>query len=150
MQVARGTDRAKGIVLVGHRRTEEGEHPFGRGGLEHAAVALDNLAGSLEQPILARLGDLGVAILLAVRRPRGQHRDDLAGLVRRHRLGRGRRRERRILGEHGALQLLELRAGLDPELLDELRPRALVDVERVGLAPAAVEGHHQLPAQALA
>ena len=48
------------------------------------------------------------------------------------------------------MQLAELAAGLDPELIDERAPRALIGVERLGLAAAPVEGEHQLAAQPLA
>ena len=39
---------------------------------------------------------------------------------------------------------------LDADLLDERPPRVAVDLERLGLAPAAVEREHQLPGQPLA
>ena len=44
---------------------------------------------------------------------------------------------------------LERGPGLDAELLEERAPRLLVGVQRVRLAPVAVEREHQLPAQAL-
>ena len=46
------------------------------------------------------------------------------------------------------LEPLELRAGLDPQLLDEPRARVLVRVERLGLPARAVEGQHELAAEA--
>ena len=48
------------------------------------------------------------------------------------------------------MQLAELAAGLDPELVDERAPRALIGVERLGLTAGAVEREHQLAAQPLA
>ncbi len=60
------------------------------------------------------------------------------------------RLEGRLLAEDGALEALEGGARLDPELLDEQLPRLLVDGERFGLAPVAVEGEHELAAEALA
>ena len=51
--------------------------------------------------------------------------------------------------EDRVLQLLENSTGLDPELVHERLPRLLVHGERLGLAPRAVEGEHQLTAQML-
>ena len=48
------------------------------------------------------------------------------------------------------MEPLELRAGIDPELLHERASRLLVGVERLDLSSRAVEGQHQLPAQPLA
>ena len=48
------------------------------------------------------------------------------------------------------MQLLQHRARLDPELLDQLVAPRAVDGERVGLAARAVEREHQLAAQPLA
>jgi hypothetical protein len=48
------------------------------------------------------------------------------------------------------LQLLQLRAGLDPELLDEAHPRRLVGVERLRLPAGAVEREHQQAPEGLA
>ena len=44
----------------------------------------------------------------------------------------------------------QLRPGLDADLLDERAPRLAVDLERLGLAPAAIEREHQLPGEPLA
>src|SRR5262249_57037155 len=57
--------------------------------------------------------------------------------------------ERRVLLEDRALELAQRVAGLDPELLHERPARALVDGERVGLSPGAVQREHQLATQAL-
>src|SRR6266516_5594947 len=63
---------------------------------------------------------------------------------------RGGRRELRILGEDFPLELLQLWAGLEPELLAE-RPAGLaVRLQRVRLPAGAVEGAHQLSLQPLA
>ena len=48
------------------------------------------------------------------------------------------------------MQIAQRAPGLDPELLDQRRARGLVDGERIGLAPRAIEGEHELPAQSLA
>src|SRR5262245_21623457 len=61
---------------------------------------------------------------------------------------RGRRQrskpERRIVSKDRALDFLEHRARLEPELVDEALPRSPVGVERLGLASRAVEGEHQV------
>src|SRR5262249_10184928 len=58
--------------------------------------------------------------------------------------------KRRILAEDRPLELLQLLAGLDPELVDEHGPPALVDRQRIRLAPAAVEREHELGTYVLA
>src|SRR4029079_10452321 len=66
----------------------------------------------------------------------------------------GRRRRRRVepgvLTEDRLLELAQLAAGLDPELVHERAARVLVGAERLGLAPRAVQRAHELAAQALA
>ena len=74
---------------------------------------------------------------------------------RRRFLDRRRRRrlccklQRRVLVQYLALELLERRARLDPDLLDERLPPALEDLQRVRLPSAAIEGEHQLGAGTL-
>jgi hypothetical protein len=51
--------------------------------------------------------------------------------------------------EDRLLQLLQLPAWVDPELLDERPPRVLVDGQRVRLPAGAVEREHQLCPQTL-
>jgi hypothetical protein len=52
--------------------------------------------------------------------------------------------------EDGSLEALELIVRLEPELLVQQPPSGAVDLERVCLAAAAIEGQHELPAQTLA
>ena len=54
----------------------------------------------------------------------------------------GARRD--LLPQDRAVELLELRARLEPELVDERAARVLVRVERLRLPPRAVERQHQL------
>ena len=61
-----------------------------------------------------------------------------------------RRRQLRILPQHLPLELLQLRRGVEPELVGECEPRGAVDLERLGLPAAAIEREHQLAAQSLA
>ena len=55
-----------------------------------------------------------------------------------------------VLAEDRGLELAELRAGIDAELLDEGLARGAVGGERVRLAARAVEREHELRARALA
>ena len=58
--------------------------------------------------------------------------------------------ERRVLAQDRALELLQRRARLDSQLVDERAPGGLVGGQRLGLAPRPVEREHQLAAQPLA
>ncbi len=89
---------------------------------------------------------------------RPQHWDEPAGEQRLHDLGVvildrprsvGRRGKHRLLAEDVAVQLLKLRAGIDPELLREREAARVVDVERLGLTAGAIESKHQLTTQPL-
>ena len=64
-------------------------------------------------------------------------------------VGLVRRCKRWILLQHLSLELLQLRPGVESELVGG-DPRRAVDLERLGLATAAVERKHQLTAQPLA
>ena len=57
--------------------------------------------------------------------------------------------ERPLLAQDRAVERLELRAGFDPELLDERAARVAVRGERIGLPSRPVEREHQLRAQPL-
>ena len=62
---------------------------------------------------------------------------------------RQQRLEGRVLGEDLLLQAPELGARLDPDLLDQRRARLVVGLERLRLAPVAIEGEHALRVKAL-
>ena len=64
--------------------------------------------------------------------------------------GPGRQLERRLVAQHGLLQPAQVRARLEPELVDQRAPRVGVGLERLRLATAAVQREHQLRAQPLA
>ena len=57
--------------------------------------------------------------------------------------------ERRILAQDRLLELLELLAGLEPELVREYALGLAIRAERFCLTPRAIEREHQLAAQAL-
>ena len=58
--------------------------------------------------------------------------------------------ERRVMGQDRLLERAQVGPRLDADLLDQRVARAAVGLERVGLAPAAVERQHQRTVQALA
>ena len=61
-----------------------------------------------------------------------------------------RRLEDLVVREDGPLELLQGRAGLEPELIGERPPGVSVDLECFRLPPGPVEREHQLAAQAFA
>ena len=80
------------------------------------------------------------------RRERGVVADDRAAAGR----PREGRAERWILTQDGALELLQHRARLDPELVHQQPSAFAVAGERLRLPSAAVEREHQLPPRLLA
>ena len=70
-------------------------------------------------------------------------------------LGRGARRcrnsqiERRVAGEDGKFELLQPRAGLEPQLLGQAASERLVNLQRLRLPRRPVKGEHELAAQPL-
>ena len=72
-------------------------------------------------------------------------RDDGDRLAQRPRRRLARSQiEGRILSKHGTFQLLQDRAGLEPEVFGKLPPGPRVHVERLCLPAAAVQRDHQL------
>ena len=65
-------------------------------------------------------------------------------------IGRPRALQRRVVAQDRLVERAQLRPGLDADLVRELAPCRPIGVERLGLAPAAVEGDHQLPREPLA
>ena len=109
-----------------------------------AALADPGLAGDEHEP--PATGDRVVE--------RAEQHAELA-LAADESAGRGGRRRRGrvelgVLTQDRLLELAQLAAGLDPELVDERAARVLVGAERLGLAPRAVQRAHELAAQALA
>ena len=58
--------------------------------------------------------------------------------------------QRRVLPKDRSLQLLERRARVDPQLVDECPARILVGVQSLRLPTRPVQRRHQIPPQALA
>ena len=70
--------------------------------------------------------------------------DDVFEVVLARAPRRARASEADLLAEDRAVELLQRRARVDPELLDERAASLLVGLERLGLPPRAVEREHQL------
>ena len=66
------------------------------------------------------------------------------------RRGRPLRGQGRVMAKDRLLELVQGRARLDAELLDEQPPRLAIDLERLGLATRAVERLHERRSQPLA
>ena len=67
----------------------------------------------------------------------------------RHDSELGGGRERGVLAQDRLVQRAQLRGGLDAQIVDQRGARRAVDVERLGLAAAAIEGEHELTREAL-
>jgi hypothetical protein len=121
-----------------------------------AALADPRLADEQEEPPTAgqRVVEPGLERvelpLAADERPRGAP----AGHGRGHLLfdlwSRRRKVQRRVLAQDAPLELLELWARLDSELLDKGPPRDLVRVQGLCLAPGPIERKHELGTRAFA
>ena len=133
-----------------HGRAEERQHGVTDELLHRAAVSLQ--LGAQPQVIAGEQSAhvLGIELLRARRETdqvAEEHGDDLpllAWLLRHRRLLGGRWGQSRILVEQLFVQLPQLGPGLDPELLDQQPPCLLIERQRFGLPPAAVERKHQL------
>ena len=109
------------------------------------ALAHARRAGQRHEAVLVQQRrDLGELVVAADER--GRRRREVAATPAAGREGG----DRRVLREDRLLEPPELRPRLEPELVREHAPRLLEDLERVRLAPAAVERQHQLPPQPLA
>ena len=138
---------AQRVVLVGDGRAERRDHDVPAQLADRVAVAKPDRLHGVVAAVHDVLQHLGIQ-----RRPAlagaDVHRDadDLAPARSPRR--RGERAD--AVAEDVALQLLQLRRRVEPQLVGQHLPRVPVGGERVGLAPAAVERQHQLGAQRLA
>jgi hypothetical protein len=127
----------------GTARPRLAEHLLGQPGLADPRLAgQENQAPATGERVVECAGQRGELALAT---------DEHARRVRRAAL-LGRRcveLERGVLPQERLVELLELPAGFDAELLDEHRPRRPVGVESLGLAAASVERQHQLSVQPL-
>ena len=151
--------RAAGHLGDGQRAGDRGHDAAGRDGAEvdpPDARVVDAGDGLRREPGLADARGAGQRhepLLAQQRVQRGQ----VAAAAEEARLeARQRRRSRRgqlerpVLEQDHPLQLAQLRAGSEPELVRQRAPHLLVGLQRLGLAPRAVERDHQLSAGTLA
>ena len=169
LEVQRRVAGALGVVLVGDRRAEQGHDPVAGELVDRPLEAVDALAQDREEALHDPPPLLRVALLGELHRPHHvgeQHRHLLALPLERGapttdfsadrftlRLARGLwRREVQggVLPQDRLLELAQLSAGLDAELVDEHLAGRAVDLERLGLAAATVQAEHQLAAEPLA
>ena len=134
-----GPDRAQPIVLVARPRAEDGDEPVGeplhhrvsvapQHGRRLVAAAAHHL---LEHLRVERPDALGAAHV-------GRDADHLAA------------RRQRLLALHAVEQRDELGRGREPEVVGQRPARPSRGLERLGPAPAALEGPDELEAQGLA
>ena len=147
----RGRNRRADELGVGQRREvdeggavrelagDEGGDLDREAGLPHSARAGDGQQAAVVAP--EQTDERRHLELAPDERCRGRRQVD-GGPARRLELG--------VLAQDLALELLELRARLEAELLEERAAGVLVGGERVCLPAGAVEREHQLRAQALA
>ena len=163
------------VEIVDHQegrpayRTGLLDHParrLGRAGarrVQHVGAVGENRGGELgRKPGLAHprspgherlpaVAGLGAAPLLAQRCQLLLAADERRADVQlRRQLGRDRQVEGWVLPQDRLVETAQLGAGLDADRGDELVARPAVGAERVGLAPAAVEGQHAEGVEALA
>ena len=145
-------------MLTASRRSPSAARSVGRPGSGTAKPARPD-RGSRPTAELAAMSSAATVAATAVPQyePERERAEDDAGDDQGDRrapgdrvVARRRRGEGRILREHPGLQLAKLAARLQPELLDAVPASLAVSLERVGPAPAAVQGEHQLAAQPLA
>ena len=148
-----GACRAQRVVLVRDRDAER-RHDCVAGELLHgAAVSRDRRRDRLEVALQDAPERLGIERLGERHRLDDvdeEDRDEPAELHRRPGERRLLEQERLVLAEDRGLELAELGARIDAELLDERLARGAVGGERVGLPSRAVEREHELRARALA
>ena len=151
--VERGTCGSQRIVLVRDGNAEGGHDGVARVLLHRPAVSRERRGNGLEVALEDTSERLGIE------RPRERHRlddvdeedrDEPPELHRRPRERCLLEQQRVVLAEDRGLELAELGAGVDAELLDEGLTRGAVRGERVGLPARAVEREHELRARALA
>ena len=139
-----GRPRARGVEDARAGPVKPGRELGGEPGLADPGGARDE-----RDPRSARLG-LGPALAQPGQLALAPGEQRRAALELAWQLRRWRRRvERGVLGEDLLLQAAQLGPGLDPDLLAQRPVGPAVGLERIGAAPGAVEGEHQLGVKAL-
>ena len=154
------TDRPECVVLAHDRYSEDGERAPGLHA-RYAAVPVDRRARAIAEAVEERPEHLRLqpdGELSGVRDPCDDHRHRLArrpGWERAPYRSKARARPRRsaergILPKDRPLELLQLLARVDAEVLDEHAACVLVGGQGLRLPPRLVQGEHQEGAQMLA
>ena len=144
----RGCDLGQDELGVAQRRQADEVDPVGKalgeviGGLDRdTRLARPAGAGQGDQPRLAAQQSAQLSDLMPPPDQRRRGCGQAATSAQLCRLDR----QRRILAQDRGLQLAQLRARLQAELLDQRPARIAEGGERIGLPAAAVERQHQLP-----
>ena len=151
--VERGARCPQRVVFVRHGDAERSHDRVARVLLHRAAVSRDRGRDSLEVALQDASERLRVERLGERHRLDDvdeEDRDEPAELHRRPGERSLLEQQRLVLAEDRGLELAELGAGIDAELLDERLARGAVGGERVGLAARAVEREHELRARPFA
>ncbi len=151
--VERGAGGAQRVVLVRDGDAERGHDRVARVLLHRAAVSDDRRRNRLE--VAPQDGAERLRIERLGERHRlddvdEEDRDEPTELHRRPRERSLFEKQRLVLPQDRGLELAQLRAGVDAELLDERLAGGAVGGERVRLPAGAVEREHELSARALA
>ncbi len=147
----RRAGRAERIVLVRDGDSEDGHDRVTGVLLDGPSVAGEHRGDRLEVALQHDPERLGIQRLCERHRLHDVDEEDRDQPAELHRRlgGCSLGQERGVLSEDRGLELLELGAGLETELLGERRARRAIRGERVGLTPRAVEREHQQLAQPL-
>ena len=155
-QLAGSAHRPQRVALVCARDAEDREQTLVSQPHALASVSSDDPVGALRAPLklpATRLGVTYTRLRGKVGDEHGHHPSRLHEVSRLH----GRRRQAGdgraqlwVVTQDRPLQLLQLRARLGPELLDECPASRGVRVQRVGLPTRPVQREHEVPAQPLA
>ncbi len=137
---------AQGRELDDHSAVGEARRRLPGGREREARLAAPSCAGEDEQSRVATREELGQRLQIALASDQRVRR---YGQRARGVDGRNARVELGILLENAALQLTELRARLQPELVIEAAPELDVVVECLGLPAGPVERQHREALQAL-
>ena len=148
-----GSSRSERIVLVRDGDPEGGHDRVPRVLLHRAAVSHDRRRHRLEvapQNASERLRIEGLRERHRLDDVDEEDRDEPSELHRRPRERSLLEQERVVLAEDRGLELAQLRAGVDAELLDEGLARGAVGGESIGLPAGTVEREHELRARPFA
>jgi hypothetical protein len=169
LQLRCRSDGSQGVVFTGDRQPEDRGRTAVVGPVDDAAVPLDRPSDDFRGAPSDDVEDLRIEVVGGCLQADTEHGDHAAGASRRWSgvvRGDGVRgvqlarhdgwcglwllRPRRFLGQDGSLEVLQLRARVQAELIGQIAAGILIGLERVPLATIGVQGEHQQTPQALA